>query len=807
MLSITGQLCAIMKKISFLLFLFFFMLTAVAQAQPPVTDPSSNNPGAMPPSTVLTPAQLNDLLKSNTGDPKSIGKDLNKNLKQQDKIDTDSLIKEKTPQSLNPTEDTYGMHLFRGGTVASITELSTPPLDYPIGVSDQIIVSLWNGAEATFDYTVARDGSIFPTGLGKIYVQGLTFENVRSLIMQRFRSYVPVGTNITVSLGQPRTINVNVAGEINQQGPVTVSAFTNAFNVISLAGGPTDLANLREIQIKRNGRVIDVLDVYKYLTTGDFGKHIYLENNDFVILQTVQKKVKAEGKFKRPMYYQLKPGEGIRALLKYSGGLQRDAFSSGVKVFRTELEKQVIKDVNTTAISSNDPRFAKEDFPLEDGDIVKVIAINPGLINKVELKGEISYPGQYEIRKGDKLFDVINRAGGITRNTYLPRAYIFRGGGDSTNIKASKVEVNLSDITTNDTASIYNVELYANDQVLLFNNNQFGDKQYVEIFGEVRKEGKINKYGGMTLQDLLYLSGGLKQSAEYGRIEISSIVDIDSAKRMQQATRTIVKTIKVNPSLELDSASAAILLKPFDQVYVRKNPTFELQQLVQINGLVKYSGPYPRLDKYERLSSYIQRAGGLKENADLSGAILYRKKTQYYRDNVTNKVASLTDSLGGILVDSAKAAALDETALQEPVSIDLYKALRYRNSKYDIILQEGDIVFVPEVNPFVSVTGTVQSPLKLTYDKEHTNVGYYIDKAGGFGIRPWKKRVYVTYANGKSKRTFNIFFLHIYPRVKEGSTITVPFRPEGKEITDAIVQVIVTAIPIATAAVIANIIK
>ena len=178
----------------------------------------------------------------------------------------------------------------------------------------------------------------------------------------------------------------------------------------------------------------------------------------------------------------------------------RYAFSSVVKIYRTELEKQIIKDVNVTAIinPTNDTRLKDQDFPLIDGDIIKVIAVNPGLINKVEMKGEVSYPGQYETRKGDKLFDLINRAGGITRNTYLPRAYIFRGGGDSTNIKASKVEVNLSGITTNDTASIYNVELFANDQVLLFNTNQFADRQYVEIFGEVRKEGKINRYGGMT---------------------------------------------------------------------------------------------------------------------------------------------------------------------------------------------------------------------------------------------------------------------------------------------------------------------
>jgi protein involved in polysaccharide export with SLBB domain len=804
MLLYTGQVITPFKKVIFIFGIFFLFVVNLANAQNPNRDPSSPDVPVLP--TQLPPAQLYEVLKDKNGQgAKTTGTEMNKALK--DRIEKDSLVREKTPQSQNVTESTYGMHLFTSGVVASITELSTPPLDYPIGVYDQIIVSLWNGAEATLDYTVARDGSIFPASIGKIYLQGLTFENVRSMLIQRFKAFVPPSTNIAVSIGQPRTISINVAGEVKNQGPVTVSAFTNAFNVIALAGGPTELANIRDIQIKRNGKVIDVLDVYKYLTTGDFGKHIYLENNDFVILQTVEKKVKAEGKFKRPMFYQLKKDEGLKALLKYSGGLHMDAYSSGVKVYRTELEKQIIKDVNATAIinPTNDSRLKDQDFLLNDGDIVKVISVNPGLMNKIEMKGEISYPGQYETRKGDKLFDLINRAGGITRNTYLPRAYIFRGGGDSTNIKASKVEVNLTDITTNDTASIYNVELFANDQVLLFNANQFADKQYVEIFGEVRKEGKVNRYGGMTLQDLLYLSGGLKQSAEYGRIEISSVVDLDSAKGMQQPTRTILRSIRVSPNLEVDSISGTIELKPYDQIYVRKNPTFELQQLVQINGLVQYSGPYPRLSKYERLSSYIDRAGGIKENADLSGAILYRRRTQYYSENVTNKVATLTDSIGSIVLDSSR-ATLSEVS-KEPVSIDLYRAMKYKNSKYDIVLQEGDVIFIPEINPFVDVKGTVQSPLKLTFDKEHTNVGFYIDKAGGYGIRPWKKRIFVTYANGKSRRTKNLFFIHFYPKVKEGATVNVPTRPQGAEITDTVLQVVVSSIPIIIAAYIVNLLK
>ena len=633
---------------------------------------------------------------------------------------------------------------------------------------------------------MARDGAIFPAGLGKITVQGLTFETAQSLIYSRFSSRVPAGTNIQVTLGQPRTINVNVVGEVVDPGPKILSAFSNAYNAIGLAGGVSEYGNLREIQVKRGGKVIEVLDVYKYLNNGDVGKRIYLQNNDFVIVTFSEKKVFATGQFKRPMFYQLKKEEGVKALIKYSGGFNSDAFTSGVKVIRTANEKQELLDVNATAII----KLADQDFALLDGDIVKADLINPGIVNKVELAGAVAYPGNYEIRNNDKLFDVINRAGGITKNTYLPRAYIFRGAGDSTNIKSDKLEINLSDFNKDNSSSINNVLLLPNDVIQLFSNSEFGEQQFVSIYGEVRKEGKVRKYGGMTLQDLIYLSGGLKQSAEFGRLEIASIVDIDSARKGMIPTRTVIKTYSVQPNLELDSVAARIILKPYDQIQVRKNPTFELQQNVQLYGQVKYQGNYPRLDKYERLSSYIERAGGITDNANIAGALLYRRKSDFLREKIDKNKFKPDSNTVKVSTDNIL------QNLDEPVSIDLYKAMKDKNFVYDIVLQENDVIYVPEVNPFVTVKGRVQSPLKITFDKGHSNLAYYIDKAGGFGIRPWRKRVFVTYANGRSKRTKNFFFAHFYPKVEEGCTITVPERPEGKDISNSFVQAITTAVPL-----------
>jgi protein involved in polysaccharide export with SLBB domain len=527
--------------------------------------------------------------------------------------------------------------------------------------------------------------------------------------------------------------------------------------------------------------------VYEYLNTGDFGKHIYLQNNDFVLVNFVEKKVLATGQFKRPMYYQLKKEEGVRALLKYSGGLNADALASALKVIRSENEKQVQKDVNANAIT----QIAGEDFQLLDGDVVKVDLIKPGIMNKVEIRGEITYPDFYELRPGDRLFDLINRAGGVTRNTYLPRAYIFRGAGDSTNLQSDRLEIDLTGVNNNEIGSLSNVELQSNDVVQLFAQSEFGEQQFVEIFGEVRKEGKITKYGGMTLQDLLYLSGGIKQSAEFGRLEISSIVDIDSAKQGLKPTRTVVRSYAILPNLIVDSAASHILLRPFDQVFVRKNPNFELQQNIEMKGLVKYPGLYPRLSKFERLSSFVDRAGGFKDNANLAGAVLYRNKTEFFREKVVLKPK--LDSLGMPIMDSTASVL---KSLDEPVSIDLYKALKSKNGKHDIILQEGDVVFVPEINPFVTVQGSVQSPLKIAFDKEYDRLMYYIDKAGGFGIKPWRRRVFVTYANGKSRRTKNFAFLHFYPKVKEGSTVVVPPKPKNDDTGDLVKSILIATIPV-----------
>lgn len=681
------------------------------------------------------------------------------------KILKDSTQKDYIKNSLTGPQSVYGGNIFQNSQILQLSELSTPPPDYPIGVGDHIVVSLWGGADFEQDYLVARDGSIFPQGLGKITVQGLSFADAKSIIYERFKKVIPQSTNISVTLGQPRSIVVQVSGNVANPGPEVVSAFTNALNIVAMAGGVTQYGNMRKILISRNGRIIDSIDVYKYLSTGDFGKHLYLENNDFVIVPFYDKKVLASGQFKRPMYYQLKSGEGLSDLLKLAGGFTPDAYASGAMIISNAKEKQTIKSINLNAIGK------LNDEPLNDGDIIVVNAINPGLTNKVIVKGEVAYPNVYEVRKGDRLFDLINRAGGVTPNSFLERAYVYKGAGDSNNVKSDKIDVNLSDLNKNE-ASKYNIPIDPNDVIEVFNKNQFADRQLISIEGEVRKPGKYQKYGGMTLKDLLYFANGLKPSAEFGSIVVSSIVDIDSSQQGLKPTKTIEKSYSINQNLDLDSVTENIKLKPYDQVFVRKNPRFHLQKNVKIEGQVLYPGTYPKLNENERLSSFMARSGGLRDNSNPTGATLYRKRRQ----------GQMADSLSGS---------------SEPITIDLQSAINNPHSKYDLVLQDGDVIYIPESNPVVAIKGAVQNQLKIYFDKDHTNLGYYIDQAGGFSERPWRKRIYVTRANGKSEKTHNFGFFHFYPKVKQGSVINVPVRPEGKDFSSSIVQGFISAIPIA----------
>ncbi len=631
----------------------------------------------------------------------------------------------------------YGMDFFNNNVFdLSEKNAAAPPADYRLGPGDELIVSLWGGAELQQTYTLAKDGSIFPRLVGKIYLQGLTFDAASNVITSKFRKVVPTSTNVDVQLGKSRTIRVTIVGEVKKQGTYTISAYNTALNALFKAGGITEVGNLRKIEIKRDGHTVEVLDLYNYLQKGKQSEEIYLEDNDFIFVDVYEKLVLAQGNFKRPMYYQLTEDEGLRDLLDFAGGASSAARNSLIHIKTVVNEEEHYVDIpGDQLLASN----SDDDYILNDGDLVTINPINKGLKNTIQIEGGVNYPDEYEVRQGERLNDIIRRAGGLSPTAYLPKAFILRGANPLES-EAIKIDLtNLNETSTN------NIEIYYGDKIRVLSNKDFEQRYEIEVIGNVRKPGKVPYYKNMKLKDVLLLSGGLRLDAENGRIEISNIVDSATKYNIRSAGSNI-KIISINSNLEIDQVSENLVLKPLDRVYVRRKTEFLTQEKVVLLGEVAYPGEYVLVDKNEKLSSLIKRAGGVKVSAFPEGSKLIRNKTGY-------------------------------------VVIDLPSAINFPNSKQDIILRDSDVVIVPTVNDIVSVRGEVQSAVNIKYDKDFNRVQHYIGAAGGLGENPWKARINVKYQNGRIKNTKNYLFIHVYPKVKEGCIVTVPQKPKKENQT------------------------
>ena len=635
----------------------------------------------------------------------------------------------------------YGANFFSNNVFDLSDKAPTaPPLDYRLGPGDEIIISLWGGAELQQNYTIAKDGSIFPRLVGKIYLQGLTFDAASRAIKQQFKKIVPTSTNIDVQMGKPRTIRVTIVGEVKKQGTYTISAFNSALNALFRAGGLTDYGNLRKIEIRRAGQTVDILDLYEYLNKGGREREVYLEDNDFIYVGLYEKKVNAIGSFKRPMFYQLTGEEGLTDLVELAGGPSFNARNSLVHIKTISNESE--KYIDLASLSKKNAVGGQyTDLILNDGDEITLKAINEGLSNIVKVEGAVNYPDDYEVREGERLSDVLNRAGGIANNAYLPRAFILRGANP---LESTAIKVDLNDITNPN--NINNIEVFAGDKIKVLSNKDFEQQYKIEVIGYVRKPGKIQYYKNIKLKDVLLLSGGLRLDAENGRIEISNIVDSVSKYNINSKGSKI-RSIAINSNLEIDEASENIILRPMDRVYVRRKTEFLNQSRVSISGEVAYTGEYALVEKNERLSSIIKRSGGVLPTGYSEGAKLIRP------------------SVGQIV-------------------IDLPTALSKKGSKQDIILKDSDIIIIPTVNEIVQVRGEVQVPINIKFDSENTSVKYYISVAGGLGDNPWRSRINVKYSNGRVKSTKNYFFFRKYPTVKEGCTVRVPIKPKKENKTD-----------------------
>ena len=613
---------------------------------------------------------------------------------------------------------------------------------YILGVGDELTLAVWGYADYNGTFTVNKDGYIQIPEFGRVYVKGLTFGAVKKLIEKRLGTFInPKNTKFEITLNYARNISINILGEVNQPGTFYIPAINSVFNALNAANGPSPTGSIRNIEVRRDGKLLRSFDVYKYLLDNDPKDNFYLQENDVIYVPTIGKVVEISGAVRKPNKYEMKKGEGLKKLLDFAGGLTAGAYTDYIKVERYVNQKIEVVNVNLTDILNGG-----SDYTLTDGDKIYIPKSVVKGDEAVQIVGEVLIPGAYQYKEGYRVSDLIKIAGGMLPTTYMDRAYLTRVMDDgSTTLQ----KINLKNIFMDENSSD-NILLKKRDKLELFSDSVFIEKFQVSITGSVRRPVKIDYSEGLTLNDLIFYAGGLKKEAANNMIEISRVINVaDDSNKTFIPQRAVVQTLNVGPNLELDNFSKSYLLSPMDQVFVRKNADFNEQMNVDVTGEVMYPGTYPVLSKSETILDLIKRAGGLTPYAHINSARLYRK-----------------DSVNAIEILDLKAAYSD--------------SLSYAN----YALMDGDIIEIPTMNPMVSVKGAIRYPGADTnrYISGKFVPGkkakYYIKHyGGGYAKRAKRRATMVLHPNGDVGRTVSILGIKKYPKVREGSQIMTYYKP------------------------------
>ncbi len=635
----------------------------------------------------------------------------------------------------------YGQDFFRNGDI-KIFDKSTDakaPANYVIGIGDELGVSVFGFSYYNEVLKVDSRGAINPSQMGPIFIKGLTYDRAKLLIRSKMGQYFDLSNNkLEIILSYSRSITVNIVGEVTKPGSYKIPAINTAFNALILAGGPNDIGTMRNIQIRRDGKVVKTLDVYSFLNDPNSKQDFYLEDNDYILVGSLNKLVKLNGEVNRAAYFELLNTEGFNSLLKYAGGFKQNAYKDKIQVLRRSSIETKILDVNIDSL-----RKINKDFTLENGDEVVVISSISVVLNKVKVNGAINFAGDYNIGKSDRVLDLIKKGGGLKQEANRTFAYLVRNNQDQTR---EYYRINLKEILS-DSNSSQNMLLQTLDVLTIYSNKDYVEPFTVELFGAVRIPGKLGFANGMTLGDALQNVGGLRLEAENLRIEVSRLNYFSNSYVDGQDVRIIIERIQLSSNYSfLNDTDAKMKLQPFDQIFVRTIPNYMLQQNITISGEVKFPGVYSLLSKEEHIDQVISRAGGVSRFAFTEAATLYRPELP-----------------GKYIV------------------IKLNEVLRSKNSKYNYALKSGDILNIPTVTDFVIIKGSGLEYLALV-DSPQINAPfvfgrrakYYIKEFGnGFTKEAWRKKTYVVQPNAKINRTRNFGLFKIYPKVTKGSAIYV----------------------------------
>lgn len=697
--------------------------------------------------------------------------------------DTMTMPIQMTEKNYDRNRKVFGRDIFNRKDLSFEPNMNiATPRNYRLGPGDAVVVDIYGASQKTIEATVSPDGDIIIEGFGPIQVSGLTVNEanarLRSTLGSRYSS-----SKVRLTVGQTKTIMVNVMGEVRTPGTYTLSAFATVFHALYMAGGTNDIGTLRNIKVFRNNRLITVVDIYDYMLNGKLTGNIRLADNDVIVVGPYDCLVDITGKVKRPMFYEMKKSESIATLLKYAGGFTGDAYRRAVRVIRKTGREYSIYNVG---------EFDMTAFRVTDGDSVSVDSIISRFENRVEVRGAVFRPGIYQVG-GDinSVRTLIQQAEGVKEDAFTAHAVMHRMKPDRT---LKIIPVDIEGIMSGKAPDI---PLQKNDVLFIPTKQEMMQQQTITIHGEVQYPGIYRYADNETIEDFILQAGGLRDAA--------STVKVDIARRVKNpkalTTDSIIAqtyTLALKDGFVIDGKPGFTLM-PFDEVYVRKSPSYSTQKNISVEGQVTFAGTYTLARKNERLSDAIRKAGGITNRAYIAGARLERRITPEERLRMQTVLRMAQAQRG-----EKDSLAMNKLELGDTyfVGIELNKALSHPGGDADFVLREGDRIIVPEYNGTVKISGDVMYPNAVAY-KKGKRLAYYINQAGGWGNRAKKSHTYIIYMNGTvAKVSHNA-------RVMPGCEIVVPSKPvsSGLKLTEWL-SIGTTAATIATMiATIANLVK
>ena len=638
-------------------------------------------------------------------------------------------------------------------TFESSMNLATPQ-NYRLGPGDAVNVDIWGASQESVTETISPDGTITIEDIGVIQLGGLSVSQakakLRRVLGPRYQD-----SKIELTLGQTRTITVSVMGEVKVPGTYTMSAFATVYNALYMAGGPNDIGTLRNVKVFRNGRQITNVDVYDFLLNGKLSGDVRLQDNDVITVSPYEALVNITGKVKRPMFYEMKKSESAATLLRYAGGFTGDAYTKAIRVNRKAGQQYSVFSVG---------EFDLNDFKLMDEDSVSVDSTLNRYQNMVEIKGAVFRPGMYHV--GGNISTVkalVEAAAGLKEGAISQHAVMHRMKADRT------LEVLSVDVRGILEGTVPDVALRNEDVIYIASREEHDEQRTVTINGEVLYPGVYKYADNETVEDLIIQAGGPTEAASLVKIDVARRVTNPNALESEdQIAQTF--SFKLNPDFSINN-QPDFTLQPFDEVYVRRSPSYNEQQNITIEGEVQFQGTYALSSKGQRLSDVLKQAGGLTKRAYPEGAKLMRQMTQEEREMLETMLRTAQRNSGNDSIDVRKLM----TNTSYPVGIELDKALKNPGSDDDPVLREGDRIIVPQYNGTVKINGEVLYP-NTVYFKEGKNTNYYIDLAGGVTSTGKKSKTIIIYMNGMVAKADRKH------KPAPGCQIVVPTKRRGRQL-------------------------